>query len=141
MTNLLEEIKKLPSKDKHTLLLEVFKGYDILELKEFVDLWCTTFGVSAIAAPVSVVAAAPKEEVVKPVDPTDFNVVLTSGGEKKINVIKVIRQITTLGLKEAKELVDTVPKTIKEKVSKEEAAKIKKEIEEAGGVVELKGIV
>jgi len=97
------------------------------------------FGVSA-AAPVAVaagpaVAAAPAEAEE---EQTEFDVILTSSGDKKVNVIKVVRELTGLGLKESKALVDEAPKPIKEKVSKEEAEAIKAKIEEAGGTVEIK---
>lgn len=145
VAKLLEEVKKLSSGEKHALILEVFKHhYNMLELKEFVDLWCSTFGVSAAAA-VSVaaagapVAAAPAEAE-KPAEPTEFNVIITNGGDKKIQVIKAVRAMTNLGLKEAKDLVDAAPKAVKEKVSKEEAEKLKKELQDAGATVELKGV-
>lgn len=142
VTKLVDEVKKLSSADKHALVLETFqKNYNLLELKEFVDLWCKTFGVSATAAAAAPAAAAPAAaEPAKAAEPTAFNVILTSGGDKKIQVIKVVKNITGLGLKEAKDLVDAAPKAIKEKVGKEEAEKIKKELEESGGVVELKGV-
>jgi large subunit ribosomal protein L7/L12 len=146
VAKLLEDVKKLSSGDKHALILEVFKHhYNMLELKEFVDMWCTTFGVSAAAAvPVAVagmpMAAAAPAEAEKPAEPTEFNVIIKSGGDKKIQVIKVVRTMTNLGLKEAKDLVDAAPKAVKEKVSKEEAEKLKKELEDAGATVELKGV-
>lgn len=146
VAKLLEEVKKLSSGEKHALILEVFKhNYNMIELKEFVDLWCTTFGVSAAAAaPVMAagmpMAAAAPAEAEKPAEPTEFNVIITNGGDKKIQVIKVVRTITNLGLKEAKDLVDAAPKAVKEKVSKEEAEKLKKELQEAGATVEIKGV-
>lgn len=143
VTKLLEEIKKLSSNDKHGLILEVFKlHYNMMELKEFVDLWCSTFGVTALAA--APAAAAPTTagdaDSQKAAEPTEFNVIITGAGDKKIQVIKVVRTITNLGLKEAKDLVDAAPKPVKEKVSKEEADKLKKELEEAGATVEVKGL-
>lgn len=144
VTKLLNEVKTLSSSEKHTLILEIFKSnYNLLELKEFVDLWCNTFGVSAAAAAPAAVAAAtaaPAELEAKPAAPTEFNVVLTGAGDKKIQVIKAVRTITALGLKEAKDLVEAAPKVVKEKASKEDAEKIKKELEEAGATVELKGV-
>lgn len=130
---LLEEVKKLSVTEKNTLLLEVFKSYNLLEIKQFKDLFCETFGVSAAAPMMAgpmVVAAAnePKEAA----EPTEFNVVITAVGDKKIQLIKVVREITGLGLKEAKDLVDAAPKPVKEKVGKEDADKIKKQLEEAG---------
>jgi large subunit ribosomal protein L7/L12 len=108
----------------------------VLEMSEFVKELETKFGVSA-AAPVAVVAgggdaAAAVEEK------DEFDVILTNCGDKKINVIKVVRAITGLGLKEAKDLVDGAPNTVKEAATKDEAENIKKQLEEAGAVVELK---
>jgi large subunit ribosomal protein L7/L12 len=94
------------------------------------------WGVSA-AAPAAVVAAAPGEAAEAAEEKTSFDVVLKAVGDKKIAVIKAVRQITSLGLKEAKELVDKAPNKVKEGVTKEEAEKIKKDLEEAGAVVEL----
>lgn len=138
---LLEEVKKLSVTEKNTLLLEVFKSYNLLEIKQFKDLFCETFGVSAAAPMMAgpmVVAAAnePKEAA----EPTEFNVVITAVGDKKIQLIKVVREITGLGLKEAKDLVDAAPKPVKEKVGKEDADKIKKQLEEAGATIEIKGL-
>ncbi|MDI6789868.1 MAG: 50S ribosomal protein L7/L12 [Thermodesulfobacteriota bacterium] len=108
----------------------------VLELSELVKELEDKFGVTA-AAPVAVAAptaaaAAPEEEK------TEFDVILTNAGDKKIQVIKEVRAITGLGLKEAKDLVEGAPKPVKEGVSKEEAEKIKKQVEEAGGTVEIK---
>jgi large subunit ribosomal protein L7/L12 len=119
-------------------ILETIKGLTVLELAELVKACEEEFGVSA-AAPVAVAAApvagaAPAAAEEK----TEFDVVLTSGGDKKVQVIKVVRELTGLGLKEAKDLVDGAPKPLKEKVSKEEAENIKAKIEEAGGSVEIK---
>lgn len=108
----------------------------VLEMSEFVKELEEKFGVSA-AAPVAVAAAAgPAAEVAEEKD--EFDVILTSAGEKKINVIKVVRALTGLGLKEAKDLVDGAPNPVKEAVSKAEAEDIKKQLEEAGAGVELK---
>ena len=120
-------------------VIEIVKGLTVLELSELVKALEEEFGVSA-AAPVAVAAApgagaAAAEEVE---EQTEFDVILTSSGEKKINVIKVVRELTGLGLKEAKTLVDECPNPIKEKITKEEAAQIKEKIEEAGGSVEIK---
>jgi large subunit ribosomal protein L7/L12 len=120
-------------------VIEVVKGLTVLELSELVKALEEEFGVSA-AAPVAV-AAAPASgggEAEAAEEQTEFDVILSSAGEKKINVIKVVREITGLGLKEAKTLVDECPNPIKEKVSKEEAAQIKEKIAEAGGSVEIK---
>jgi large subunit ribosomal protein L7/L12 len=111
----------------------------VIELKELVDALESHFGVTAAAAaPVAVAsagggaAAAPSEEK------TEFTVVLSAAGDKKIEVIKVVRSMTNLGLKEAKDLVEGAPKTVKEGVNKEDAAKMKKQLEEAGAKVEIK---
>ena len=120
-------------------VLEIVKGMTVLELSELVKALEEEFGVTA-AAPAAVVAApaaaAPAEAAEEEKD--EFDVILTAAGDKKIQVIKVVREITGLGLKEAKELVDGAPKPVKEKVSKEEEESIKAKIEEAGGTVELK---
>jgi len=119
-------------------IMEIVKGMTVLELSELVKALEEEFGVSA-AAPAAVVAApagAPAEAAEEEKD--EFDVVLTGPGEKKIQVIKIVREITGLGLKEAKELVDSAPKPVKEKIGKEEAESIKAKIEEAGGSVELK---
>lgn len=120
-------------------LVEQIKGMTLLEASELVKSLEETFGVSAAAATVAMpsagaaVGAAPAEE-----EKTDYNVILASAGSNKINVIKVVREITSLGLKEAKDLVDGVPKPIKEGVPKEEAEEIKKKLVEAGATVEIK---
>jgi large subunit ribosomal protein L7/L12 len=121
-------------------ILEAVKGMTVLELAELVKAFEEEFGVSA-AAPVAVAAAAPAAggaADAAAAEQTEFDVVLTAAGDKKINVIKVVREITALGLKEAKELVDGAPKPVKEKVSKEEAESIKAKLVEAGASVELK---
>lgn len=120
-------------------ILEAVKGMTVLELSELVKAFETEFGVSA-AAPVAVaaapgVAAAAAAEVE---EQTEFDVILTAIGEKKVNVIKVVREITALGLKEAKELVDSFPKPVKEKVSKEEAEAIKAKLTDVGASVDIK---
>jgi len=119
-------------------LVETVKSMTVLELNEFVKALQEEFGVSAMsmaAAPAAATAAAPAEEVE---EKTSFDVVLVAAGEKKLNVIKAVRTMTTLGLKEAKELVDTAPKPIKEGANKEEAEKMKAELEAEGATVELK---
>ena len=108
-----------------------------MELSELVKAFEEEFGVSA-AAPVAVAAAGPVAAAAAEEEKTEFDVVLTSAGEKKINVIKVVREITGLGLKEAKELVDGAPGKVKEGASKEEAEEMKKKLEEAGATIELK---
>jgi large subunit ribosomal protein L7/L12 len=122
-------------------ILEEIKGLTLLEASDLVKKMEEAFGVSAAAAATVVAAgggaagggaAAPAEEK------TEFTVVLTDVGGNKINVIKAVREVTSLGLKEAKDLVDGAPKTVKEGVSKDEAATIKKKFEEAGAKVEIK---
>lgn len=117
-------------------VVEFLENMTVLEMSEFVKELEEKFGVSA-AAPVAVAAAAgPAAEVVEEKD--EFDVILTNCGEKKINVIKVVRALTGLGLKEAKDLVDGAPNPVKEGVSKAEAEDVKKQLEEAGASVELK---
>lgn len=117
-------------------ILEAIKGMSVLELNELVKAIEEEFGVTA-AAPVAVVAggAAAGEAAA---EQTEFTVTLVSGGASKINVIKVVRELTGLGLKEAKDLVDNAPKVLKEGVSKEEAESLKAKLEEAGATVEIK---
>ncbi|PKN65267.1 MAG: 50S ribosomal protein L7/L12 [Deltaproteobacteria bacterium HGW-Deltaproteobacteria-10] len=113
-------------------------GMTVLELSALVKELEEKFGVSA-AAPVMMAAAGPGAAAAAPVEEqTEFNAILTGFGAEKIQVIKVVRAITGLGLKEAKDLVEGVPKPIKEAVAKDEAASIKKKIEEVGGTVEIK---
>ncbi len=114
--------------------MEAIENMTVLELSELVKAMEEKFGVSA-AAPVAV-AAAPGAAAAEEKD--EFNVVLASAGDKKINVIKAVREATGLGLKEAKELVDGAPATVKENVAKAEAEELKKKLEEAGATVELK---
>jgi large subunit ribosomal protein L7/L12 len=120
-------------------LLDAIGNMTVLELSEFVKAFEEKFGVTA-AAPVAVAAAAPAGGGAAPAaeEKTEYDVVLISAGEKKIQVIKVVREVTSLGLKEAKDLVDGAPKVLKEAVSKEEAEQIKAKLEEQGAVVELK---
>ena len=120
--------------EKVTALVEEVKGLTVLELSELVHTLEEVFGVSAAAAVAGpAAAAAPVEE-----EKTEFDVVLKSAGANKIGVIKVVRALTGLGLKEAKELVDGAPKNLKEGVSKDEAEKIAAELKEAGAEVEVK---
>ena len=120
--------------EKSTQILELVKGLTILELADLVKALEEEFGVSA--APVAVagpaVAAAPVEEK------TEFDVVLKAAGASKLNVIKVVRELTGLGLKDAKDLVEGAPKTIKEGISKEDAEKIAEQLKAAGAEVEVK---
>lgn len=118
-------------------VIDIVKGLTVLELSELVKALEEEFGVSA-AAPVAVAAAAPAAAAEAAEEQTEFDVILTSAGDKKVNVIKVVRELTGLGLKESKDLVDGAPNPIKEKVNKEEANAIKAKIEEAGGSVEIK---
>ena len=122
--------------EKSTQILELVKGLTILELADLVKALEEEFGVSAApvaAAPVAgAAAAAPVEEK------TEFDVVLKAAGASKLNVIKVVRELTGLGLKDAKDLVEAAPKTIKEAVSKEEADKIAEQLKAAGAEVEVK---
>ena len=117
-------------------IMQAIEEMTILELNDLVKAMEEKFGVSAAPVAVGVVAAegaAPAAE-----EQTEFDVILTGAGEKKVNVIKAVREITGLGLKEAKALVDEAPKPIKEKVSKEEAEAAKAKLEEAGASVEMK---
>ena len=119
-------------------ILEAIENMTVLELSELVKAMEEKFGVSA-AAPVAVAAvggAAPAAGAAE--EKTEFTVVLTAVGDKKINVIKAVREATGLGLKEAKELVDGAPKPVKENIGKAEAEELKKKLEEAGATVELK---
>jgi len=119
-------------------LVDDLSSLTVLEAAELAKLLEDKWGVSA-AAPVAAVAAGPAAgPAAPPPDKTEFTVVLTEAGDKKINVIKEIRAITGLGLKEAKDLVEAAPKEVKADVSKDEAAKIKKQLEDAGAKVELK---
>ena len=120
-------------------LLEAFKEMTLIELSEFVKLFEDTFGVTA-AAPVAVAAAAPAaaaEEAAEDEGSGKVDVILTSGGDKKIAVIKEVRALTSLGLKEAKDLVEGAPKPVLEQVDAETAAKAKEALEAAGGSVEV----
>jgi large subunit ribosomal protein L7/L12 len=116
-------------------ILEAIKAMTVLELNDLVKAIEEEFGVTA-AAPVAVIAGGAGGAV--EAEQTEFDVILTNAGAGKINVIKVVREITGLGLKEAKDLVDGAPKPVKEKVSKEDAEAIKAKLEEAGETVEVK---
>jgi len=122
-------------------LVETVKNMTVLELNEFVKALQEEFGVSAMpvaAAAVAAPAAAADAGAAEAEEKTSFDVILTAAGDKKIQVIKVVREITGLGLKEAKDLVEGAPQPIKEGVNKEEAEKIKAQVEEQGGTVEIK---
>ena len=117
-------------------LLETIGGMTVLELSEFVEAFKDKFNVTAVAAPVAMPGGGADEEVAEEKD--EFDVVLESFGEKKIQVIKVVRALTGLGLKEAKEVVDSAPSTVKEAVTKAEGEELKAQLEEVGAVVSLK---
>lgn len=117
-------------------IIEAIESMTVLELSELVKALEEKFGVSA-AAPVAV-AAAPAAVGEAAAEKTEFDVILTAAGASKINVIKVVREVTGLGLKEAKEIVDGAPKAVKEKVSKADADALKAKLEEAGASVEVK---
>jgi len=121
-------------------IIEAIKNMKVLELVELKNALEEEFGVSAAAAPVMMAGAAPAagEAAAAEEEQTEFDVVLKEAGAKKIQVIKVVRQLTGLGLKEAKELVDGAPNKVKEAAPKEEAEDIIKQIEEVGGVAEMK---
>ncbi len=124
--------------DKKQQVIDLVKEMTVLELSELVKEMEEIFGVSA-AAPVAVAAAPATGGAAEAAEEkSEFDVILANAGDKKINVIKVVREITKLGLKEAKDLVDGAPKMVVEKVSKEEAETVKKKLEEAGASVELK---
>ena len=123
--------------EKVEKLIEDVKGLTVLELSELVSALEDEFGVSA-AAPVAVAAAPGAAGGEAAAEKTEFDVVLKEVGDQKIKVIKVVRELTGLGLKEAKALVDGAPKTVKEGVAKDEAEEMKSKIEEVGATVELK---
>ena len=121
-------------------VLDIVKEMSVLELSELIKAFEEEFGVSA-SAPVAAAptaGGAPAEEEEAQEEQTEFDVMLTDTGEKKIQVIKVVREITGLGLKEAKAMVEELPKPVKEQVSKEEAEELKSKLEESGATVELK---
>ena len=121
--------------EKITALVEEVKGLTVLELSELVHTLEEVFGVSAAAAAVAGPAVAAVAEVE---EKTEFDVILKSAGASKLNVIKVVRAATGLGLKEAKDIVDNAPKTLKEAISKEDAEKLVAELKEAGATAEIK---
>ena len=122
--------------EKITAIIDSVKELSVLELKELIDAYCEEFGVSAVAAaaPAAAGAAGGAAEEEK----TEFDVILAEAGATKMQVIKLVKEITGLGLKEAKAIVDGAPKAIKEKVSKAEAEDIQKKLTEAGAKVEVK---
>lgn len=117
-------------------ILDTIANMTVMEVVELIEAMEEKFGVSAAAA--VAVAAAPGAAAPVAEAQTEFNVVMTSFGDNKVNVIKVVRELTGLGLKEAKDMVEGVPSTVKEGVSKDEAEAVKKKLEEAGAKVELK---
>jgi large subunit ribosomal protein L7/L12 len=119
-------------------ILETIGNMTVMEIVDLISAMEEKFGVSAAvaAAPVALVGAGAETEAVE--EKTEFDVIMTAFGDKKVNVIKVVRAITGLGLKEAKDLVEGAPSSVKEAVSKEEAEDIKKQLEEAGATVEMK---
>jgi len=120
-------------------ILEAIAEMSVMEVVELIDAMEEKFGVTAAAAVAAAPAAAGGDAGGEAAEEqTEFDVILTAAGEKKVNVIKVVRAVTGLGLKEAKGLVDGAPSPVKEGASKEEAEDIKKQLEEAGGAVELK---
>lgn len=123
--------------EKVTQIMEEIKSISVLELSELVKALEEEFGVSA-AAPVAVAAAPAAAAGTAAEEKTEFDVILKTAGGNKIQVVKAVKEITELGLKDAKALVDEAPKPIKEKVSKEDAENIKKKLEEAGAQVEIK---
>ena len=124
---------------KHEELLDAIGNMTVLELSEFVEAFKTKFNVQAVAAPVAAAAPAGGDTAAAAAEEKDsFDVILTSAGEKKIQVIKVVRELTGLGLKEAKDLVDGAPGAVKEGVSKADAQTMKSKLEDAGAAVTLK---
>ena len=119
-------------------ILDAIANMTVMEVVELIAAMEEKFGVTAAAAVVAAPAAGGGAEAAAVEEQTEFNVILTGFGENKVNVIKAVRAVTGLGLKEAKDAVEGVPTVIKEGVSKDEAAKLKKDIEEAGGTVEIK---
>lgn len=119
-------------------LLEAIGNMTVLELAEFVEAFKTKFGVTAVVAAAAPAGGGAGAAPAAAEEQTEFDVILKEAGAKKIQVIKVVRELTSLGLKEAKDLVDNPPKAVKEGVSKDEANQIKAKLEEQGATVELK---
>ena len=125
--------------EKITAIIDSVKELSVLELKELIDAYCEEFGVSAVAAAAPAAAgAAAGAAAAAEEEKTEFDVILAEAGATKMQVIKLVKEITGLGLKEAKAIVDGAPKAVKEKVSQAEADDIKKKLEEAGAKVEVK---
>jgi len=123
---------------KETQVLEIVEGMTMLEVSSLVKMMEEKFGVTAAMPMMAAMPGAGGGAAAAVEEKTEFDVILMSSGDKKINVIKVVRELTGLGLKEAKDLVDGAPKAVKEKVSKEEASSVKQKLEEAGAAVEIK---
>ena len=123
---------------KEAQVLEIVEGMTMLEVSSLVKMMEEKFGVTAAMPMMAAMPGAGGGAAAAVEEKTEFDVILTSSGDKKINVIKVVRELTGLGLKEAKDLVDGAPKAVKEKVSKEEASSVKTKLEEAGAAVEIK---
>lgn len=119
-------------------LAEELVNLTVKDVKELADILKEEYGIEPAAAAVAVAAPAAGGEGAAAAEPTEFDVILKSGGQSKLAVVKLVKELTGLGLKEAKELVDKAPAPLKEKVSKEEAAQLKAQLEEAGAEVELK---
>jgi len=126
----------MPTTLSNEEILEAIGGKTVVELADLIEAFKTKFNVSVVAAAAPAGGAGAAAPVVE--EQTEFSVVLTGGGAKKIQVIKVVREITSLGLKEAKDAVDNTPSVLKEGISKAEAEEIKKKLEEQGATVELK---
>jgi large subunit ribosomal protein L7/L12 len=126
----------MPTTLSNEEILEAIGGKTVVELADLIEAFKTKFNVSVVAAAAPGAGAGAAAPVVE--EQTEFSVVLTGGGAKKIQVIKVVREITSLGLKEAKDAVDNTPSVLKEGISKAEAEEIKKKLEEQGATVELK---
>jgi len=119
-------------------IVEDLSGLTLLEAAELTKLLEAKWGVSAASVAMAAAPAAGPAQAAVAEEKTEFDVILTGAGEKKIQVIKVVRELTSLGLKEAKDLVEGVPKAVKEGISKEEAESVKKKLEEVGAAVEIK---
>ena len=124
--------------EKITAIIDSVKELSVLELKELIDAYCEEFGVSAVAAVAAAAPAAAGAAAAAEEEKTEFDVILVEAGAGKMGVIKLVKEITGLGLKEAKAIVDGAPKAVKEKASKAEAEDIKKKLEDAGAKVEVK---
>ncbi len=133
-----EEKKEIEVPEKFKTLVKQVEEMSVLDLAELVKILEEKFGVSAAAPMGMMMGAAPAEGGAVAEEKDSFDINLVAAGDLKINVIKIVREITGLGLKEAKDMVDAAPKTIKEGVKKEEAEEMKKKLEEAGAKVELK---